>query len=465
MRLLIDGGGYATAATAFADANHAAAAQYDVLTGRLSGLGAMAGDDATSVDFAAAYDEAAAAALGAHVSLVGALAGLGRLTEQSLRNHHDAEQRSVLPGAVVHTGGPLPEHGYVAVLPTTPPGSAGGTAPSFSQVESWVLHHVEGFVWPNADVARLREAAAVWRGAAESLDDLSRYCDAAMRGLEAQRSPEVPYAVNAVGSLRATADDLAAQYAALAASCDSYAGAVEQTHARTRAVLAVLVQMAVESAVIGGLASLASAGLGAGAGGALLLARISAKAPELRALLAALRVEAAATAATVRATGARLHSVKQKLGDFLGFPKGIAAERGSVRLVPFRPRDWPRGFLTRHEGPDRGHCIKKHVGKNDDELAARFTGRRPPEYASTFPDEATAERAIAAVLDKNWSRVQEFLASDVKRLVVEGPVSASPGISMKASGEVLDATRVRVLIDQDPHMPEGFLIRTAYPTP
>ena len=72
MRLAVDGGGYATARTAFENANHVAALQYDAMSGKLAGYAAMAGDDASSAEFAAAYDDAASQATGALADLVAA---------------------------------------------------------------------------------------------------------------------------------------------------------------------------------------------------------------------------------------------------------------------------------------------------------------------------------------------------------------------------------------------------------
>ncbi len=176
MRLAVDGGGYATAASAFTDANHVTALQYDALTGKLAGYAAMAGDDATSTDFAAAYDDSTREAVGALADLVDSFASLGQLTRASLTNHARANAASVMGGAIVYEGATLPEDGYVVVLPSTPPSSLGGDPPVLSPEANWILDHIEGFAWPNADTDRLRDAARTWRTAAEGLDELRGYC-------------------------------------------------------------------------------------------------------------------------------------------------------------------------------------------------------------------------------------------------------------------------------------------------
>ena len=183
MRLVIDRAGYDTAAEAFASANHVAALQYVSLVGRLDSCAAMAGDDSTSTEFAAAYDEAAAEAVAAYADLVPAFANLGRLTERSGANHRAANANSIIAGAVVYDGRSLPEGDYASVLPATPPSSLGGDSPSLSSEANWILDHIQGFVWPNADTDRLRSAAQAWRTAAEGVEGLATQCDDAAAAL------------------------------------------------------------------------------------------------------------------------------------------------------------------------------------------------------------------------------------------------------------------------------------------
>lgn len=462
MRLLIDGGGYATAATAFADANHTAAIQYDVLTGKLSGLGAMAGDDATSTEFAAAYDGAAADAVGAHADLVAALANLGRLTEQSLANHADANVRSMIAGAVVYEGVALPDHGYVSVLPSSPPSSVGGDPPSLGYLENLVLDHVEGFVWPNADVDRLRDAAHVWRLAAESLDQLTDYCDGAVRGFDAQRSPEIPLAIAATDRMRATVRDLADQYAALAATCETYAASVEAAHARTRALVAALVQIAAEGVILGGLITLASSGLGAGAGAGLVGARVAAKAPEFRALLVALKAETAGTAATVRATGARLQAIRAKLDDFLGIPKGAAGERGAITVT--MGSRWHKGWLRTHEHSG-SHSIERHVARSVSGLQERLSKFPHLPYASSFESEQNAERVLSRFLMSRWDEITTWMRDPSTPLRLDGRLEEVTGISVTSDAQVLKVTGIRAVLVPDNSMPDGWRILTSFPQP
>ena len=176
MRLEIDHG-YDTATEAFVNGNHVAALHYDNLTGKLCGYAGMAGNDSTSTDFALAYDTGAQDAVEALDDLVDAFANVGRLTDTSITNHRHANRNSVLGSATVYDGtAPLPTHGYLDVPPVSIPTSLGSDLSSFPDELNWILDQVEGFVWPNADTSRLREAGLAWQTAADDLDRLTGYC-------------------------------------------------------------------------------------------------------------------------------------------------------------------------------------------------------------------------------------------------------------------------------------------------
>lgn len=457
MRLSVDGAGYATAASAFADGNRLAALHHESLAGKLGGYAAMAGDDAGAAEFAAAYDHTSTEAVRALADLVGAFAGLGRLTEQSVTNHRAANARSVVAGAVVHDGTTLPEAGYVTVLPATPPTSLGGDSPSFPAEVAWVLDHVQGFTWPNADTDRLRDAAHVWRMASGDLDELAAYCDTASAGLEPRRSPEIPLALAAVDDLRASVRELAGQYVALAGSCEAYADQVDGKRKEIRAAVREILAMVVEGVAISGAIALLTAGGGALVGGGAIAARVAAQTPRLTALLASLRALTAATAARLRTTHAGIRATRARLDKFLGNP--VRSEARQVHLSRRRS-----GWLRRHEA-NGGHAIKTHVGPSDEELLARYAREPNIKGSSAFPDEATAERAIGALLDETPGRIASWLAGDRRSLVLEGRMDFVVGRHAAPSGDVIDVQGVRVVMVRAPHLPEGFRLVTGYPVP
>ncbi len=359
MRLLVDGGGYATARTAFEDANHVAALQYDALTGKLAGYAAMAGDDSSAAEFAAAYDDAAAQATGALADLVAAFASLGHLTEAARVNHRNANVASVMGGAVVYEGDSLPEGGFATVLPTTPPSALGGASLDLPFPVGLLVDAIDGFVWPNADVDRLRDAAHTWRSAAESLDGLRGYCDAAIRGLEGQQSPEIPVAIDAITEVRSAIGSMVDQYATLARACDSYAASVEEKRREIVDLgLEVLRVVAEEAALTVGL-GLVTAGVGAAGKGALAGARIAAYAPRFAAILTALRAAVTAAATTIRTGTTALRAVRTQLVkyvDVLAKRSVARGEAGTLRLLPHRPGGWLRTARTLRKSHARTAC-------------------------------------------------------------------------------------------------------------
>lgn len=455
MRLMIDGGGYATAATAFRDANHVAAMQYDALTGKLAGYAAMAGDDATSTDFAAAYDEAAAEAVGALADLVDAFANLGHLTAQSLANHLRAENDSIINGATVYEGDTL-GHDYASVLPAVPPSSLGGDPPFLPAQAAWVLDQVEGFTWPNADTARLRDAAHTWRSAAEGLESLTDYCRGAIRSFEDQQSPEIPLAVEATSQLRRTVLDLADQYAALAAACETYAADVEEKRAQLQALLAEVLAMVVEGVVISAAIGMITAGAGAAAGTAAVIARVIAQAPRFLAILTALRSLALGTAASIRAARASVVAARSRLQRFVGSRIALRTEAGQLGHSGSR--------LLRHERSG-SHSVAIHVGKKPGDLIERLKTFPDVPMASSFRSLSEADRIIEHVLRRRRTEIEAWLAGGSRPLRLDEVMSAPTGISVRRGGGILEVTGVRVVLIHDRGMPEGYRILTSFPQP
>jgi hypothetical protein len=450
--------GYVEAADAYRTGNHTAADVHARLVSGLSTTGAMAGDDASAADFAAAYDQAAAGILAAIADVVTAYSTLRSVTTNSAMNHQRAEERSILPGRVVPVDcTAAPPDTDRTVLPSTPPTSLGGDAPVLTPEERWILDHIEGFVWPDADVDRLRSAARTWRTAAAGLDDAASYCGLAVAALDTQRSPEIPLASAATTDLRSTISALASSCDALAADCDAYADAVESRRREIRLLLHEIMRFFIEGVVIGAALSAVTAGAGSAVALGSIVARVAAQAPRFAAILAALRATTAAIAGSVRSTHATVQLHRVRLERFLHVP--VRNERGALALGrPGRPPGW----LSRHEHSG-SHTIHEHVGKSVEELKARRIQDGLP-IASSFRDQAEAERLIESVLRRRSNAIDEWLSSSRARITLEVPTNAAAGVSVTAEGPVV-ATRVRLVLARDPSMPEGFRIYTAYPHP
>ena len=385
--------GYVEAADAFRTGNHAAADVHDSLVTGLASTDAMAGDDASAADFAAAYDRAAAETVAALADVVTAYASLRRLTTDSAVHHRRAEERSIIPGGVVPADClAAPRDADRSVLPATPPSSLGGDPPVLTPQETWILDHIEGFVWPDADVDRLRRAARTWRAAGAGLDDAATFCGLAAQSLDTQRSPEIPLALAATSDLRATIRALAASCDDLAADCEAYADAVEARHAEIRALLHEILQFVVEGMVIG--AALAAFTAGAGAAVALgsIAARVAAQSPRFAAILARLRATTASLAASVRSTHATVQLHRARLERFLRVP--ARNERGALALG--RPGRQP-GWLKAHEHSGR-HTISRHVGQVAMRGASQAYDLEEGVVRSSFRDQARPSGLIERLL-------------------------------------------------------------------
>ncbi|GAB3771921.1 hypothetical protein FB382_003045 [Nocardioides ginsengisegetis] len=467
MKLEIDGGGYESARTAFGEGNQLGALAHQRLVAGLTSTGGMAGDDSTSREFATAYDDSAREAVTALADLVDSFAGLGRLTHATLLNHARAEARSVVGGTPVYDGGVVPDvgpgAGYVAVLPSTPPTCLGATASApYGHLVGWILDHIQGFVWPNADTDRLREAGATWRAAADGLLDLETACDQAVRGFWGERSPEVPLAVDATHELRRTVRTVADQYAALAAACDTYADQVDAKRHEVIDLAEWLLEQVVEGIAISAAIGVLTGGGGAIAGGSATVARVGAETPRFLEILTSLKALSASTAGTVRATRDALRSTRGVLVKFkeASVARSVAqGERGEFRVLWDRP-----GWLAKHEnGPS--HTLAKHVGQSEGQLADRFTGPKPPQFASTFSNQSSAERLIGEVLNRRIAQIEEWLASGHRRLRLDDVCEGSSGVSMDGSGAMHEVSGIRVILQRDASMPDGYRILTAFPQP
>ncbi len=352
MRLAVDGGGFVAAGTAARTANQVAALHYDSLAGKLGGYGAMAGNDSTSTEFSESYDAASAEALDALADLSAAFIGLGRLIHATDANHKRAEAASAGLSVSAYSGGDLHEDDYVRVVHSSPPSSLGAQEPSFGEVETWILDRIEGFVWPGADVPRLRDAAATWKQAAIGVDDLVDYCEHASVELGRQLSPEIPLALDAVDDLRGSIGELRDTFGELASMCEEYAAGVETAHERTRALLAEIVQMVVEGMVIAAAVGLITGGSASGVVASTTVARVLEQAPRFRALLIALRDAASVCASRLKAAQEGVVAVRARLEKFLRLD--LRNERGSIRLSGTSGSGRERGGLHFQGSPKHG---------------------------------------------------------------------------------------------------------------
>jgi hypothetical protein len=460
VRITVECGGFTRAADACLTANQASAVLTDSLVVRLASHVQMAGNDATSVTFARAYDGGAREAVAALTDLTHAFIGVGRLLSSTGAGHAAAEAAAAGLAVSAYAGGHL-DDSFVRVRPPAPPSSLGHQEPALGPVDVWILDQVEGFVWPGADVDRLRTAAGDWRRAAASTAALADHLDAAITLVQLQRSPEVPLALDAMTDLGVLIGDTAWQLASLATACEDYADAVEEVRARTRALLSEVGQMMVEGAAISVVVAGLTGGLGGGAAAAAAAARIRTHAPRFTALFVSLRSAVAAASARLTRVAEDLASARARLERFLRVP--ARGETGSMR----HPTSWAAhrpGWLSHHELPP-GHTIERHVGKTVEELAQRLSVSPGLRRASSFDDQATAERLIESVLDSRLDDVRRWLADagHSRRLTITEDLGRPTGHTVLRDGSVTTPTSVRVVLLAEPHAPSGWRILTAFP--
>jgi len=458
VRVAVDGGGFVAAGAAARTANQVAALHYDSLSGKLGGFGAMAGNDATSMDFARSYDAASAEALDALADLSAAFIGLGRLIHATDDNHRRAEAASAGLSVSAYSGLDLHEDDYVRVVRSSPPTCLGAQEPGFGEVETWILDRIEGFVWPGADVGRLRDAASTWRNAATGVDDLIDYCERASVELGRQTSPEIPLALDAVDDLRGSVREIGDEFGELARMCDEYAAGVETAHERTRALLAEIAQMIVEGLVLSAAVGLITGGTASGAVASATVARVLETAPRFRALLITLGDAASVCALRLKTAREGAVAVRARLEKFLRLD--VRNERGSVSLPGFA-RSWERGWLRGHEVPP-GHTIAKHVDLTTEDLLERCR-LQGLSKASTFHSEEMAEQLVARVLRANEQRIEAWLRrGDDSKLQIDMAIPQT-GTTVDRFGNVTESGGVRVVLIPNKSMDNGWQILTAFP--
>ena len=330
VRVSVECGGYAEAAGMCQTANHIAALLSESLARKLEAYAGMAGDDATSSEFAASYDPAARDALATLSDLTHALIGLGRLIDASGRNHSAAEAASGGLATNVYSGGGLDEDSFARVAPLSPHSSLGGrTASELGDIQDWILDQVEGFIWPGADVDRLRDAAAIWRRTSASVFDLTAHLDIVGSLLERQRSGEIPLALAAISELRGLVVTTSEELTELATACDDYATAVDDTRERTRSLLAEVGRMIVEETVVTVIVAGLTGGLGGTAKAGAAVLRIRAQAPRFHALLTSLRAVIAGASVRLRAAE---DSLQRARAGFERYARAsVRDERGELR--------------------------------------------------------------------------------------------------------------------------------------
>jgi hypothetical protein len=311
----VAGVGYTNASQMLGDANRLAAVAVAALNSALADGGAMAGDSSFASEFATAYDEGAMAVVGGFVDVVDALASLCRVTYCSLENHYRAELASVA-STTFSTEPDAASHDLFTAVAMNPPSSLGGDAGFLPGWANVILDHVEGFVWPDADLERLRSTADAWRKAAAQIDYVVDLTGDAICELWEERSPEIPLATHTIGELRMGVRELAAACEQLATACDDYAAAVETQ----RELILDLVSDLIRDAVLIQAAGFVLGFVTGGSTNAVAMwinsGKLASQVPRFKAFVEAVRLAGASAATTMRTGTEAVVQVRNKLSKF-----------------------------------------------------------------------------------------------------------------------------------------------------
>ncbi|WP_345409067.1 RNase A-like domain-containing protein [Amycolatopsis samaneae] len=147
----------------------------------------------------------------------------------------------------------------------------------------------------------------------------------------------------------------------------------------------------------------------------------------------------------------------------------ITGERGDITVYNFEVEGDHNYYITdaqllvhncnlRYHEAAGGHAIERHVGRTNEQLAARNIPR-----SSTFNDLATAERVTQSNLDSNKAAIDAWKASGSTQRAFRAPAPADSGrIWLKDKQATVSPNQVVTVLVKDPNLPEGYYIKTSY---
>jgi hypothetical protein len=292
----------------------------------------MAGSDPAGASWAAAYDDAAAAAVATTQDVVNGCYRLAALLQQTGFNYSRAESDSTAGGGDLLIDSTA--YADCSVHLGQPATASGGVLPS--PAGWWLIEHAVSRVWPGGDQARLRTAAASWSDAALSIGDAALYVQDALACVAAQVSPEVDDAITACRAMDRHLWELVAGYRDMARACSEFASYIDRTRSEVEHELASLVEWtvgiqaggAVLAVITGGASEVGAQGAQAG--------RVATAAAKVGAIIEALAQAAAIVANAIAITTARLLQISRDLKPLLGTRIVIGATEKAEALPAMR---------------------------------------------------------------------------------------------------------------------------------
>lgn len=125
---------------------------------------------------------------------------------------------------------------------------------------------------------------------------------------------------------------------------------------------------------------------------------------------------------------------------------------------------------TRGAGDSGGHTIRKHVGKDAQELAERLaTEDKKGAYASSYSDEDTAERLINKGLKARATEIREWLKTaakgDENHWDIKFDGEKTGIVVRRGVAGTVDGKGIRIWLVCNPNRSGGFFILTSHPIP
>ena len=438
------------------------------LSNALVGTGAMAGTDEAGTKWASSYDSAAAQLMPAISDAITASYKMAILLERTGFNHGQAESMST-PGATrvttdhTHYTGTAP----VMVAPDSASGGSGSAPTGWGLVE-----HAVGYAWPNGHQDTLRAAGAAWSNMAMPLRLASYRTSDADAAISGQKSPEIADALRVSAAMRNHYANLASSCDNMAEACTALASHIDQAHSDVEHQLAWLVGTSAGIEIVGAVASFFSFGAAEAptqaiegwriadaanairsilsglslaidamvARVALVLDRLGAMVPGLRAIAGADAIEAGASAATtvpesaaIAAEQTSVTSLQQAAANTVGNP---AIEPGAS--------PWALGWSQ------RGYTIEDELGGWGDNFPTidKFPNGVATSIksidleATSYQNTSRLASRVRGYIDKvakfNGADAngREILARDIEGRALE--LAVQPGVTTTAQRAILD---------------------------
>jgi hypothetical protein len=134
---------------------------------------------------------------------------------------------------------------------------------------------------------------------------------------------------------------------------------------------------------------------------------------------------------------------------------------GAEHTTPARSPLGKRRFSIRENEARGGHVLSRHVGKSEEQLKQRLQDIPQLRIASSFHDEATAQQAISAALEKNEAVIAQWLKQPDKPFSLVYEAASDVGIVVERSASSVRPSNVaRIVLRPNPD--GGFYVLTAY---